>query len=178
MSRLLQTVSDSNVLIDIEDGELTNALFSLANIHFFVPDVLFEQELRTGHSHLIDLGLNICSLSGTSVAEVFELAQKYRKVSRIDLFALQLAKEKSALLLTGDKALSKVAKEFKIECHGTVWLVEQIIQEGIIQISEAEEAYRRMRAAGSRLPWEEAEQRLIQMAGVGELANQPPILSR
>lgn len=160
MSGKVLAVSDANIIIDIEDGGLTNSMFSLPNTSFCVPDVLFEEELRKNHSHLLGLGLNLLTLSGESVGKVFTLAQKYGKVSRLDLFALQLARERSALLLTGDRALCKVAANYQIECHGTIWLVEHMVEQKIIHATVARNAYGQMRAAGSRLPWEEAEKRL------------------
>lgn len=163
MSRHILTVSDANVIIDIEDGGLTNSMFSLANTSFCVPDVLFEQELRKNHSYLLDLGLNLMTLSGGSVEKVFTLAQKHGKVSRLDLFALQLAREKSALLLTGDRALCKVAAHYQIECHGTIWLVERMVEQKIIHATVARNAYVRMRDTGSRLPWDEAEKGLKEL---------------
>ena len=153
-------VSDANVIIDVEDGGVTNSMFSLTNTSFCVPDVLFEQELKKNHSYLLGLGLNLLTLSSESVERVFDLAQKHGKVSRLDLFALQLAKEKTALLLTGDKALCKVAAKYQIECHGTIWLVEYMIKQKVIHTTVARNAYERMRDAGSRLPWDKAEQRL------------------
>jgi predicted nucleic acid-binding protein len=78
----------------------------------------------------------------------------------MDLFALILAKEEKSILLTGDRNLRKVAEECKIQCHGTVWLVEQMVRNRLIHPDVARHAYQGMRAKGSRLPWEEAEQRL------------------
>jgi len=163
MSGHVLTVSDANVLIDIEAGGLTSSMFSLPNTSFCVPDVLFEQELRKNHSHLQELGLGLCSLAGDSVAQVYGLAQRHGKVSRLDLFALQLAREKSALLLTGDRALRNVAARYQVECHGTIWLVERMIKLQVLQPAVASSAYMRMQAAGSRLPWKEVESRLKRM---------------
>lgn len=55
-------VSDANIPIDIEHGNLTSSMFSM-KIVFAVPDVLFEKELKARHSHLLDFGLKIKSLS-------------------------------------------------------------------------------------------------------------------
>ncbi len=82
-------ISDANVLIDIEHGKLTAPMFSMKAI-FTVPDVLFEKELKARHSHLLDLGLKIKSLSLEAVEKTIEFADKYRRPSRIDLFALSL----------------------------------------------------------------------------------------
>ena len=158
-------VVDANILIDIEDGNLTSSMFSLTKRSFCVPDILFERELKQKHSHLLRLGLNLSVLSGKSVERVFALAQKHSKtnVSRIDLFALQLALERSALLLTGDKMLRKIANNYQIECHGTIWLVELMVKQNIISKPVAKNAYEKMCSLGSRLPWKEAEKRLAML---------------
>lgn len=160
MDEVLLAVSDANVLIDLEEGRLLASLFELTQMKFCVPDVLFEEELREHHGHLLTLGLKLEKLSGDSVAKIFRLAQKHRKVSRLDLFALQLALEQSCLLLTGDRLLRKLAESLDVECHGTLWLVEQIVIKGVISFSDAREGYLHMKLAGSRLPWSQAEERL------------------
>ena len=114
------TVSDANVLIDIDAGGLAASMFSLQDFQFCIPDVLFEQELRQRHSHFEKLGLQLCCSSGSSVSEIFKLSQLHHKVSRMDLFALVLAQETKSILLTGDRELRSVAEKYGVKCHGTI----------------------------------------------------------
>jgi predicted nucleic acid-binding protein len=160
MSQCILIASDTSGLIDIEVGGLTTVVMSQSNVTFCVPDVLFDQELRQRHSHLEALGLQLIPLSGESVARVFEKSQRHRKVSRMDLFALELAIEKRAILLTGDRHLRRIAEIYKIESHGTIWLVERMVLNNAISPDVARSAYKAMRAAGSRLPWDQAEEGL------------------
>jgi len=53
---MLLIISDACVLIDIECGELTSAMFSLS-CQFAVPDTLFVEELEERHAHLLQFGL-------------------------------------------------------------------------------------------------------------------------
>ena len=152
-------VSDTNIPIDIEHGNLTVSMFSM-KIVFIVPDVLFEKELRARHSHLLDLGLKIRRLSDEAVDKVLEFANKYRQPSRIDLFALGLAMQESCPLLTGDKNLRKAAVQEGVQVHGTIWLVSEMLREKIIQPAMARTAFQKMREAGSRLPWDEVDKLL------------------
>ncbi len=46
---MLLLISDANILIDIEDGNLTSVIFRLP-YEIAVPDILFELELRERHS--------------------------------------------------------------------------------------------------------------------------------
>jgi len=155
-----RVVSDANVLIDMDVGSLSEPMLALESMSYVVPDLLFEQELKVCHAHLLDMGLERTSLSGVAVAEVFRLAARFRRVSRMDLFALVLAAQMGSILLTGDRELRKVAKIYRVECHGTVWMVERLIEEGRISPRRARNGYLLMRAAGSRLPWTEAERTL------------------
>jgi len=79
------------------------------------------------------------------------------KPSVNDLLALVLAKDKKALLLTGDKALREVANIYKVAVHGTIWLVDQMIQKRTISVERAESAFEQMKNLGSRLPWREVD---------------------
>jgi len=152
-------VSDANVPIDIEHGNLSAPMFRM-NIVFTVPDVLFEKELKARHSHLLDFGLKIKSLSDEAVDKVIEFAAKYRQPSRIDLFALSLALAENCPLLTGDKNLRKAADQEGVQVHGTIWLVSEMLRENIIQHTVARIAFQKMKDAGSRLPWDEVDKLL------------------
>lgn len=150
---MLLLISDASVLIDIEDGNLTRAMFSLP-FQFAVPDILFHEELEKNHGHLLQHGLICKTLTSTVINDAYKLIQIYSKPSRNDLFALSLAKYENCQLLTGDKALYKIAKNYSIEVHGTIWLVIQMIQYKKITVQGALTAFEKMRNCGSRLPWD------------------------
>lgn len=153
---MLLIISDASVLIDIENGGLSSVMFSLP-WRFAVPDILFEEELSERHSSLLQLGLLCKTMSGELIAEAYELRQKYYRTSVNDLLALTLAKHEDCQLLTSDKALRDVALQLNIEVHGTIWLVQKMIQYEKITIEIARVAFQRMKNSGSRLPWSEVE---------------------
>lgn len=144
-------VSDANVLIDLEEGGISKELFDLPYT-FLIPDVLFEEELKERHSHLLDFGLQKKSLRSDFVSRVFEFSKLYTKPSRNDLFALCLALQEKATLLTGDKRLCAAASKEKVSHHGTIWLVVQMVKIKTISLRHAELAFNKMLDAGSRLP--------------------------
>ena len=63
---MLLLISDANILIDIEEGNLTPVVFLLP-YEIAVPDILFELELRERHSHLLEAGLKVKSLTASSL---------------------------------------------------------------------------------------------------------------
>ncbi len=149
-------ISDANILIDIENGLLTPAVFRLSS-EIAVPDILFELELRERYSHLLDAGLKIKSLTPESVKKTESLTAQYPRPSMMDHSALALAIQEQCPLLTGDKDLRIAAKKENVEVHGTIWIVEQLLNQKLIQLHRAKDGFDIMKAKGSRLPWTDAD---------------------
>ena len=70
---MLLLISDANILMDVEVGDLVAPMFSLG-YQFTVPDVLHYEELEEQHGHL--LGLQTRRLSAKSVERVQTLSQR------------------------------------------------------------------------------------------------------
>lgn len=152
-------ISDANILIDLEVGGLLQVMFKLS-FEFCTPDVLYETELAHQHSHLITLGLTLRELSPESMIYVYRINQNYDQPSFNDLLALALAKQESCPLLTGDKRLRQAAEKEAVVVKGTIWIVEQLIIQGIISTTEARSAYLKMKDQDRRLPFNLAFDRL------------------
>ncbi len=152
-------ISDANILIDMEEGQLLERMFRLP-FEFRVPDLLFFDELEEQHAHWLDYGLLLGTLSGESVRRVSQLTLKYPKPSRNDCMALVLAQQEKCPLLTGDRDLRQAAEREGIMVQGSIWLVEQLVVHRIISLDAARQGYQRMESNGRRLPWKLAYQRL------------------
>ncbi|WP_370280981.1 PIN domain-containing protein [Pontibacterium sp.] len=150
MQQLL--ISDSNVLIDLEEGGLTQQLFLLPYT-FAVPDILYAEELEEKHGWLLDVGLCQKEMTPESMVYVSELLVKYSGPSFNDCTALALAKQEECPLITGDLRLRKAADKESVPKLGTIWLLEQMIIHGICSTKEVRGASLKMKLAGSRLPW-------------------------
>ena len=62
--------------------------------------------------------------------------------------------------MTGDRRLREAANNEKIEVKGTLWLIERMFEEKIINKRDARKAYDKMREAHRRLPWTQVIQQL------------------
>jgi hypothetical protein len=131
---------------------------------FAVPDVLFEEELRTYHPELLRLGLKPLGMREDTVGYAARLVEKYRSLgaSTNDLLALALAKQEKCPLLTGDGRLRTAGQTEGIEVHGTLWLIEQLIKASAITVRQVEAGYAKMREAARRLPWSDVDQQLCE----------------
>ena len=73
---MLLLISDANILIDMEAGELMEKLFRLP-MQFAIPDLLYWEEIEPGTPGLEDLGLRVLEVSGEFVAYASGLSAKY-----------------------------------------------------------------------------------------------------
>ena len=102
-------VSDTSVLIDLERGDLLEAIFALPD-EFAVPDVLYDREMQGEFGErMVGLGLRVEEVSEAGVATALRYRQQRVSLSVPDSFALALAKERKWLLLTGDGQLRELA---------------------------------------------------------------------
>ena len=124
-------VSDTSVLIDLERGSLLETSFRLP-FEFAVPDLLYQQELKDhGGGALIELGLGVKELDGEGVALALSYRRRRRSLSLPDSFALALAKTRAWTLLSGDGELRELAAEERVACHGVLWLIDRMFEEGV-----------------------------------------------
>ena len=129
-------VSDTSVLIDLKRGSLLEASFCLA-FRFVVPDLLYERELKNwGGEDLIRLGLVVEALDGDGVSLALAYRKRMPALSLPDCFALALAQIRSWILLSGDSALSRLATDEAVECHGVLWLLDKMHDAAVVSIRE------------------------------------------
>ena len=129
-------VSDTSVLIDLRRGSLLEASFRLA-FRFVVPDLLYERELKNwGGKDLMRLGLVIEHLDSDGVNLALSYLKRMPALSLPDCFALALAQIRSWILLSGDSALSRLAINEAVECHGVLWLLDKMHDAAVVNIRD------------------------------------------
>jgi predicted nucleic acid-binding protein len=126
----LVVVSDTSVLIDLQRGQLLETALRLP-YEFAVPDLLFERELRTWDGPALRHYLVIMSLAGEGVALAASFRRADARLSLPDALALALAKIGGYTLLAGDAALRAMAEAEKVDCHGVLWILDQIDAQGL-----------------------------------------------
>lgn len=122
-------VSDAVCLIDLKKVALLGALLHLPYT-FVIPDTLFEEELlsltEAERCTLVERGLEVRSLPGPLVLRAARYANQHRALSLNDCFALTLAEETDAILLTGDGSLRKVAERRGVDVRGVLWITDEL----------------------------------------------------
>ncbi|AFL76395.1 PIN domain-containing protein [Thiocystis violascens] len=161
-------ISDANILIDMESGDLMETLFRLP-MQFGIPDLLYFEEIEPGSPGLEYLGLQVMEVMGEFVKYAEQLPALYNvtfsanngpKPSHNDYLALALAKQESCTLLTGDRNLRVVAASEQVEVMGTIGLLCAMVEEQLLTTDEALLALQKMKEGKRRLPWDYAEKEL------------------
>ncbi len=155
-------ISDANIIIDMESGGILDKMFRLPET-FAVPNVLYIEELEEHHSYLPGLGLMVLDVRAEYVAEAYRLGDVYKRPSHNDLLALALAKQECCPLLTGDARLREAAEKEQVDVRGSLWVVERLFSENIIDFHGVNDAYEKMRSDSRRLPWDDVKLQLKMM---------------
>lgn len=161
---MLLLISDANIIIDLEAGEILHSLFELP-YQFAMPDVLYEEEIKGGCPYLLDMGLKTLVVTGEYVNYAVRLgAVTGNEPGFNDRLALALARQESCPLLTGDGNLRVLAAEEGTEVRGTLWILGEVIEFGLLTQEQALTVLHRMKRRGRRLPWKEAEAVILRAA--------------
>lgn len=154
-SSRLGFVTDANVLIDLHVGQVLREMLSMP-LGFFAPDVIVaELEVPDGNT-LLRAGLRQESLPREGVNAAVELMAEDSRISVQDAFALTLAERSGRVLLTGERRLRELAQKRGVTVHGTLWILEQMVEAGALTRKRAAEALEKMLGSGCRLPENEA----------------------
>lgn len=151
-------VIDTNVLIDLDVGGLLADLFRL-DIVWVIPDLVLAELNHPSPNALLKMGLRALELSSEEVEKIVEFGLQYPNLSVYDRASLVLAMREGAMLITGDRRLRKAAEEQGVRVHGTLWVLDQLVERGIPKQTAAQ-AIRQMLAGGRRLPIAECKKRL------------------
>lgn len=119
-------VSDANILIDLSKLGLVEE-FLHAPYSILISDLVwFEIGIPEPPEFSLFLQspqVRICEFDGVELETVARIKAAFKALSLADCSCLRLAQRESACLLTGDKALTREAKEkFGLTAHGLLWL--------------------------------------------------------
>lgn len=116
-------------MIDLERADLLAAAFHCGH-EFVMPDLLFEREFGDDDLGMLNMGLQIEALAAEELLLAQNSHRTVKALSLPDCFAMALATRPNYSLLSGDKALRQVAESLAIECHGVLWLMDEMLASG------------------------------------------------
>jgi len=153
-------IIDASILLDFIEGDIFDALFSLP-FYFSTSDIVADEISRSySPSELRAFGLKILGLEADQILQIEALQIVHSELSPNDLSVYILARQHRSLLISGDGPLRELADSHKVEYHGTLWLLEEMIPRELIAPKDAARALRTMLANKRWLPRADSE-RLI-----------------
>lgn len=125
--------------------------------------VLFEIEIPEQLLTIKNLvTANKLKVNNFSIQKLEIISQKENDNSSLSLTDCSVwhwAEMNNAILLTGDGNLRKTARNAGIEVHGSLWLLDLLVEQMIINTNRACEALTDLMNINSRLPKQEYEAR-------------------
>lgn len=159
-------VNDANILIDFVKIGLLEELLTL-NLEMHTTDLIINEvykipSQRVKIEQLINEGkLIVDSFDIIQLQNIISKSQSNGGVSIPDCSIWYWAKNNNAILLTAEKKLRKLAQAESIEVHGSLWLLDELLSQNILNKVNACQAIRKLVETNDRLPKRECEKRII-----------------
>lgn len=153
-------VTDANIWIDLHNADLLDAAFELDHT-WRTPNIIVQDEVLTvDRDLLVDLGLDVRTLSGDELNRILTLNGQYPQPSPKDLSVLVVADEDDGIVVSGDGPLRDAAENEDMTVHGVLWVLDRLVNDEIIAEPRAAAALNAMLQQGARLPDAPVENRL------------------
>jgi hypothetical protein len=139
-------VTDACIFIDLFDIDLITSFFGLelevhttSGVYFELND---EQQLVLKAYQSVNK-LVIHNLTENDFLEIY--SEGYSKsLSETDKSVLYIANKLNACVLSSDKTVRNHAKNKFIECHGIIWVFDELVRLGILARKEAADKLNRL----------------------------------
>lgn len=156
-------IKDANILIDLANCDLVEACLRLPYEFVTTELVLLQlqQEAQWGAVEpFVATGL-IRTVTLSADEECLLAADPLiRVLGHVDMQVLWLAVRERAILLTGDLQLRKEASKLKVQVHGLLWVLDELIGARMLAAADGAKRLRLAIASGAFLPKAECEARL------------------
>lgn len=157
-------VQDANILIDLELAGLFD-LWLQMGVETHTTDLIRAQLRRGGHTvaqAYIASGQVCChELAIEDLAEVAALMNEVPVGPDLgDCSVLWLSEKIDCMMLTGDAALRKAGSKRSIEVHGTLWILDRLVERKLLTGVIAASKIENLLSLGRRLPEKECRTRI------------------
>ncbi|MGI6484004.1 MAG: hypothetical protein ACOX0R_00045 [Candidatus Dojkabacteria bacterium] len=129
-------VNDTSVLIDLIKLGLLE-VFAHSKFELWIPDFV--------HNEIIDQKdefekyikhFNVYEFTSEEVFELYVKHANNPELSLVDISVLHVAEKKEMVLCTSDNALRKKAQYFGVDVHGLLWILEELLKQGVLKKKE------------------------------------------
>ncbi len=157
---MIVVVHDATALIDLVAGRCLKAWLATGIETHTTSLVILEIE-HDLEQHLSGGRLLVKDFGENEIIALLEFKESQPAgLSLEDCSVFYHAKRLGAVLVTGDRTLKEAAQRDRLEVHGTLWLLDEMVTRGALTPAQAIDALQRIMQANARLPVLECEARL------------------
>jgi len=127
-------INDASVLFDLLDLDLFNAYFHLGHRLFVTPQIIGEIRDEMQKSIINQYTQeNLISIDSFGTFETInQLFDKFSGLSFADCSILESAIRNHGVIISSDMALRKISQLQDIEVKGLIWIIEELVNFGIM----------------------------------------------
>lgn len=156
-------VEDANVLLDLVNGGIL-ALWLGAGFENCTTHLVWQEVTVTAQRQYVQPFVEAGLLQLEDVfpdwwSEILRLSDEVG-ISITDSSVWILARERRAILLTGDSKLRRHVQRAGVEVRGVLWVLDHLVETGRLQPEDAANSLRLMISTGAFLPRDECNKRI------------------
>ena len=154
-------ITDSSVFFDIIMIQALPEFFALnfeiCTTDFVIREILESEQKEQIEAFISSDKLTVFELSDKEIEEVENFKTKRFFKTLIDKTILWKSIQLNCPLLTGDGKLRKEAIDQGLTVHGSLWVIQMLVENGIITAEAGIILLERLKKINDRLPFEEIE---------------------
>jgi predicted nucleic acid-binding protein len=149
-------VTDVSVFFDLFEIQVLPEFFAL-DWEIYTTDFVYNEILQADQKAVFEIferskRLQILTFSHEELAEVLQFQTMLSIRSMADRTILWKALQLKATLLTCDKKLRKEAEGHALEVRGSIWVIAQLVENGVIPTIRGIQLLEELQKTNSRLP--------------------------
>jgi predicted nucleic acid-binding protein len=157
-------ITDVSVLFDLFNVRILPEFFGL-DIEIYTTDFIYNEILQSDEKNEFELfvrsgQLKIIVVEDDEQENILNMKLTYANRSIADKTALYKAKQLECILLTCDDKLKKEAIKQKLEVHGSIWIIDQLVENDKIDTKRTIEVIESLKTTNAWLPVDELDRRL------------------
>lgn len=154
-------ITDVSVLFDLYQLEILPEFFALkaeiSTTSFVYNEIVITNQVVEFEVYKRSQKLNVIMLTDEEQEAVNQFATKRNLKSLPDKTMLWKSIQLNCALLTCDRKLKLEAKDHGVEVHGSIWVIEKLVEENILDKSKAIALLEQLKTVNDRLPMEEID---------------------
>jgi len=152
-------IHDASVLIDLIDIGLLDTAFRLP-YEMVTPDLVQVEILDPNQSKALDNCVeaklvSIIPSTTQQVQVIMGYKAEYKQLTMADCSVVFHALDKKGVVISADKNLRTIAERKHLEVHGSLWILDQLVQYELLSAIDAAIKLAELRKLNSRLPEKE-----------------------